>query len=74
MFKFLLIFSIDIVTPIISSIQILCDAMCVQCFYIVYRKKYYYEKSFFCGPWPLLEEINAMFHIKIEFEINVYCN
>ena len=30
MFKFLLAFSIDIITPVISSTQIACDVMCVQ--------------------------------------------
>ena len=30
MFKFLFIFYIDIITPIISSIQIACNVMCVQ--------------------------------------------
>ena len=30
MFKFLLTFSIDIITPVISSTQIACDVMCVQ--------------------------------------------
>ena len=30
MFKFLLTFFIDIITPIISSTQITCDVMCVQ--------------------------------------------
>ena len=30
MFKFLLIFFIDIITPVISSSQIACDVMCVQ--------------------------------------------
>ena len=29
-FKFLLIFSIDIVIPVILSTQIVCDVMCVQ--------------------------------------------
>ena len=30
MFKFLLIFLIDIITPVISSTQIACDVMCAQ--------------------------------------------
>ena len=30
MFKFLLTFFIDIITPFISSTQIACDVMCVQ--------------------------------------------
>ena len=30
MFNFLLIFFIDIITPVISSTQIACDVMCVQ--------------------------------------------
>ena len=30
MFKFLLTFSIDIITPVISSTQIGCDVMCEQ--------------------------------------------
>ena len=30
MFKFLLTFFIDIITPVISSTQIACDVMCVQ--------------------------------------------
>ena len=30
MFEFLLIFSIDIVTPIISFMQIACDVMCIE--------------------------------------------
>ena len=30
MFKFLLIFFIDIITPLISSTQIACDVICVQ--------------------------------------------
>ena len=30
MFKFLLIFFIDIITPVISSTQTACDVMCVQ--------------------------------------------
>ena len=39
---FLLIFFIDIITPVISSTQIASDVMCVQFinfFYIVYREK-----------------------------------
>ena len=32
MFKFLLTFFIDIITPFISSTQIACDVMCVQHF------------------------------------------
>ena len=30
MFKFLLTFFIDIITPVISFTQIVCDVMCVQ--------------------------------------------
>ena len=30
MFKFLLAFFIDIITPVISSTQTACDAMCLQ--------------------------------------------
>ena len=30
MLRFLLIFFIDIITPVISSTQIACDVMCVQ--------------------------------------------
>ena len=45
MFEFLLIFFIDIITPVISSTRIASDVMCVQHefinFYIVYRKKNY---------------------------------
>ena len=45
MFEFLLIFFIDIITPVISSTRIATDVMCVQHefinFYIVYRKKNY---------------------------------
>ena len=30
MFKFLLTFFVDIISPVISSTQISCDVMCVQ--------------------------------------------
>ena len=52
MFKFLLTFLIDIITPVISSTQIVCDVMCVNMqsinFYIVCRKKssFFYELFF----------------------------
>ena len=52
MFEFLLIFFIDIITPVISSTRIASDVMCVQHefinFYIVYRKKtiFFYKGVF----------------------------
>ena len=67
--KFLLIFFIDIITPVISSTQIACYVMCVQNV-IAHRVLQSTEKklfsstmSFFCKPWLLLETIRAVFHI-----------
>ena len=55
MFKFLVIFFIDIITPDISSIQIACDVMCVQ-----HVKKLFFSINFFCRAWLLLVKIRAM--------------
>ena len=50
MFKFLLTFFIDIITPVISSTQTACDVICVQHIlqYILYNLPK--KLLFFCRP------------------------
>ena len=55
MFKFLLTFFIDIITPFISSTQTACDVMCVQYvihyfLYSLQKKIYFFSIVFFCKP------------------------
>ena len=55
MFKFLLTFFIDIITPVISSTQTACDVMCVQYvihyfLYSLQKKIYFFSIVFFCKP------------------------
>ena len=52
MLRFLLIFFIDIITPVISSTQIACDVMCVQ--HVIHwllhspqKKPIFFHKEFF---------------------------
>ena len=65
MFKFLLTFFVDIVTPVIFSTQIACDVMSAK--YVVQQFLHSLQKNlfssindFFCRPWFLLEKIRAM--------------
>ena len=68
MFKFLLFFFIDIITPVISSTQIACDVMCAQhefsSFYIVStEKKIFFFKDFFLWAMAFALKVRALFHI-----------
>ena len=65
MFKFLLIFFIDIITHVISSTQIACDVMCVG-----HAIQYFFHffilfsiKCFWCRSWFLFEKIKVVLHI-----------
>ena len=50
MFKFLLTFFIDLITPVISSTQIACDVMCVQHVIKKLKNLIFTVNSFFCRP------------------------
>ena len=65
MFKFLLIFFIDIITHVISSTQIACDVM-----YAEHAIQYFFHffilfsiKCFWCRSWFLFEKIKVVLHI-----------
>ena len=64
MFKFLLTFFVDIITPVISSTQVACSLI----FSYLHKTIFFSTRSFFCRPCFLLEKIKEVFHIQIKLK------
>ena len=62
MFKFLLIFFIDIITSVISSTQIACDTICVQ-HLILYFFIFFSMKCFFLYIMAFIWKTQPVLHI-----------
>ena len=63
MFKFLLIFFIDIITSVISSTQIACDAICVQHLILYFFYFFFYEMFFSVDHGFYLKNTSGASHL-----------